>query len=94
MAYGLQHAPNLTISTFGDRHTVPAVGAFAPAVFDRPELSQSVVKINAVKQTLLFFLSQSTKDAHRVLTFQPKPRMHQVIGQFARTSKEQQTFGV
>jgi hypothetical protein len=94
MPDGLKHAANLTISALRNRHAIPAIDALAPAGLDGAELRYAVVKLDAFEQAFFLFVVQSTQHTHRVFTLQPEARMHQLVGKFARTGQQKQTFGV
>jgi len=94
MAHRFKHASNLAVSAFGNRHLVPAVGAFTTARFEGAELGHSVVKLHAIEQALFLLVVQCAQNAHRILTLQPKTRMHQPVGELARAGQQQQAFGI
>ena len=89
MAYGFDHAAHLAVAALGDGDAVPAVGAFATAVFDGRELRHAVVQLHAFEQTLFFFFGQAAQHPHGVFTLQAKTRVHQVVGQGACIGKKQ-----
>ena len=94
MAHGFEHAAHLAVAAFGNRHPVPAVGAFTATGFNRAELRHAVVQRHAVEQAFFLFVAQGTQHPHGVFTLQAEARVHQLVGQFAGTCQEQQSFGV
>src|SRR5690606_6131882 len=94
MPHRFEHAADFTVATFGDGDAVPAVGAFAPSVLDGTEGGHSIIQAYTIQKLLLFFIAQGAQHAHRVLPLQPKAGVHQLVGQLARTGKQQQPFRV
>jgi hypothetical protein len=58
MTHSLKHASHLTVTPFRDSDTVPTIGTFTTALLDRTELCWTVIKLDSLKQALLFFLVQ------------------------------------
>ena len=94
MAHGFHHAAHLAVAPLRDRHTVPTIGAFAAALFDRAKLGQPILQLNPGQKPLFFFSAQSPQDAHRVFALQPKTGVHQLVSQLARAGEQQQALGV
>ena len=94
VAHRFHHAPHFAVTAFGDGDAVPAVGAFATAVFNRAELRRAVVEHHAVEQFLLFILAQGTQDTDRVFALQAETRVHELVGQLTRAGEQQEAFGV
>jgi hypothetical protein len=94
VANRFKHAAYFAVSAFRNRHFVPAVGTLAAAGFNRPELSHAVVELHAFQQAFFLFVVECTEHTHSVFALQTKTRMHQLIGELARTRQQQQTLGV
>ena len=94
MAYRLKHATHFAVATFRDGDAIPAIGTFTATVFNRTEAGHAVFQLNTVKQSLLFFLAQGTKDPGCVFALQTKTWVHQRIGQLTGTGEQQQAFGI
>ena len=94
MTDGLHHPTHFAITPLRDRDAIPAVGALSTAIFNRPERSHAIVQANALQKALLLFVAQSTQHPDRVLTFQTKARMHQLVCQLARAGKQKEPFRV
>jgi hypothetical protein len=94
MAHCLHHAADLTISAFGNGDPVPAIRAIATAILYALKLSQPIVELDSVEQTLFFLVAQGAQHPHGILALQTKPRVHEAIGQLTRIGEQQQTFGV
>jgi hypothetical protein len=45
----LKHAADLTVSTFRNGDAVPAIGAFAPAGFNRTKVGHAIVKLDTIQ---------------------------------------------
>src|SRR5690349_7997458 len=94
MADRLEQAPHLAVAALGDGDAVPAVGAFAAALLDGAELRHAVVQPHAFEQPLLLLGTERAEHAHGVFALQAEARMHQLVGEFARTGEQQQAFGI
>ena len=90
----LKHAAHFAVASFGDGYTVPAIGTFAAAFFNRGELRRPVVQFNAAEQALLLFFIQGAQHARSIFALQTKTRVHELISQLAGIGKQQQTFGI
>jgi hypothetical protein len=94
MPHRLKHAPNFPISSFGYGDAVPTIGTLTTTRFNCAEMGRPITNIDPGKQFLFFLGSERAKNAHRVLSLQPEPGMHQIVGQFTRTGKQQQPLSV
>ena len=89
-----EHATDLAVTPLGNGDPVPAIGALSPAGFDGAELSHTIIKRHAFEQAFFFLVVQRAQYAYGVFTFEPKARMHQLIGQLTRTRQKQQALSV
>ena len=94
MAHGLDHPAHLAVTPLGNRHAVPAITALAAAILDAAKLRHAVVQAHTVQQQVLLVTAQGAQNPHRVFALQAETRMHQLVGQVARTGKKQQAFGI
>ena len=94
MAHRLEHATHFTVSAFRNRDPIPAICTFATAVFNRPELRETIVKFDAIQQFLFFFPAEVAQHPHGVFALKPKAGVHQVIGQLTRVGEQQQPLGI
>ncbi len=94
MANGFKHAADFAVASLGNRNFVPAVSTFSTTGFYGAKLGNAIFKRHPFKQAFLLFIVQSAQHPHCVFTLQAKTRMHQLIGQLARTRQQQQTFGI
>ena len=83
MTNRLEHAPNLTVTTFRQGNLVPAIGTLSTARLERRELGQSIVQRDTFEQALFFFVAQSTQHTDRIFAFKAKAGVHQTISQLA-----------
>jgi hypothetical protein len=60
VSHRLDHAPHLTIATLTDGDAIPAIGAFATALFNGAKLGHPIFKLHAVKKLLTLLEAQST----------------------------------
>ncbi|OGB49397.1 MAG: hypothetical protein A3F76_00265 [Burkholderiales bacterium RIFCSPLOWO2_12_FULL_65_40] len=90
----LQHPSHLPIAPFGDRDAVPAIGTFTPPILDGAKCGHAIIELNAFQQPSFLFIAERTQHTHGVLALQTKPGMHQLVGQFTGTGKQQQTFRI
>ena len=89
-----KHATYFAITPFRNGDPIPAVGTFAAAGLDRAERSHAIVKRHAFEQTLFLFVAQRAQHPHGVLSLQPETRVHQLVGELARTRQQQEAFCV
>ena len=90
----LEHAAYLPVTTFRNRHAIPAVSTFATARINGSKLRYAVFQRHAFQKPFFFFVRQCAKHANRILPLQAKTRMHQPIGQLTGIGQQQQPFGV
>jgi hypothetical protein len=62
-----KHTAYLAVTALRDGHSVPAIGSFTAAVFNGAELRNTIVKLHAVQQLVLFFTAQATEHPDGVL---------------------------
>lgn len=94
MANRFKHAAHLAVAPFRYRDPIPAIGTLATTGLNRAERSHAIVQRHAFEQTLFFFVAERAQNPDGVLTFQPKTRVHQLVGQLSRTGQKQQAFSV
>ena len=94
MANRFKHAAHLAVAPFRNRDPIPAVGTLTATGLNRAERSHAIVQRHAFKQTLFLFVAERAQNPDGVLTFQPKTRVHQPVGQLSRAGQKQQAFGV
>ena len=94
MTYRLKHTSYFTVSALRNGHPVPAIRAFATALFNRAKLGHAVVELDTIGQSLLFLPAQGSQNSNGVLPLQSKARVHQMICQLPRTAEQEQSLGV
>ena len=90
----IEQFAHLAVASFGDDDTVPMIGAFTAAVFDRAEAGGLPVDVHPFEQLRLRGFVESAEHANRVFAFHAEARVHQLVRQFAGIGEQQQAFGV
>jgi hypothetical protein len=94
MSYRLKHAADFPISPLGNRDAVPTLGPLTTTHLNGAEMRRPITNMDPRKQSLLFLGCECPQNTHCVLSLQPEPGMHQVVGQLTRAGKQQQTFRI
>ena len=94
MTHGLEQTPHLAVASFSDDAAVPVVDAFPATVFDALEGAALAIDVHTVQQPGLGIGVEHAQRAHRVLALDAESRVHELVGQLARSCEQQQAFGV
>ena len=93
-AHGIKEFAHLAVPTFRDDHAVPAVHAFAAAVFDGAEVRFLAFDVHTRQQATFRLLLQRAQHAHRVFALDAEAWVHHLMRQVTGVGEQQQALGV
>ena len=90
----LENPTYLAVAPLADHDAVPVIGAITTDILERQEVRRTIFQRYSCQQLFAGLVVDSAKDADRVFALPSKAGMHQQVGQFTRSGKHQQTFGI
>lgn len=93
-AQGFEQAPHLAVAAFLENDVVPVVGPLPAAVLDALDQRRPVLELDAALECGRLLRGDAAEDAHGVLALDLVARVHEVVGEFAGSSEQQQAAGV
>ena len=90
----IEQTPNLAVAPLRDHYPIPAIGSRPADFLDNGKSRGAILEFNPSQQLPASILLDPAKDTNGVLALPAVARMHEPIGDIARSREDQQTFRV
>jgi hypothetical protein len=90
----IEHAPDFAITPFADHHAIPGIRPVAAQIFDHRKHRRPILERHAFEQSRANLVVDSSENSHCVFTLPAVARVHELIGDIAGGSENQQPLGV